>query len=313
MANPLSGLTKFWISMLLLAAMAHDGFTQQKETVILEYPGPLSPSFRLSKKLNETSGMIFFDEGLWTFNDSGGKAELYKLRTSDGVRVRTVILENAGNVDWEDITQDENYIYVADVGNNWGTRKDLAIYKIRKGSVQAGEQVRVEPEVIRYSYQDQKSFKPRNRNHNFDCEAIISLGDSLVLFSKNWVDNNTRMYVLPKTPGTYKCTPRAEFAAKGLVTGADYNAATGQLAFVGYTERVPFVYLFNDFTGVGFSSSATWRIDFPAMFQAQTEGICYSGSNNLAVSAENTNAFPQAVYLLTISELLNLLEKEDVE
>ena len=36
------------------------------------------------------------------------------------------------NVDWEDITQDETHIYIADFGNNNGNRTDLKIYKILK-------------------------------------------------------------------------------------------------------------------------------------------------------------------------------------
>ncbi|GIS06585.1 MAG: hypothetical protein CM15mP109_13410 [Candidatus Dadabacteria bacterium] len=35
------------------------------------------------------------------------------------------------NNDWEDITADEDYIYIADTGNNFGTRDNLNILKVK--------------------------------------------------------------------------------------------------------------------------------------------------------------------------------------
>ena len=39
-------------------------------------------------------------------------------------------ISSAKNKDWEDITRDDKYIYIADMGNNFNNRKDLKIYKI---------------------------------------------------------------------------------------------------------------------------------------------------------------------------------------
>jgi len=174
----------------------------------------------LSKKVNETSGIIYFDEALWTFNDSGGKPEIYRIDAKSGKVNRTVVIGNAKNNDWEDITMDDEYIYIGELGNNWGNRKGLVIYKISQKDIISGKS-EVEAELIQFSYTDQISFEIRNRKHNFDCESVISYEDSLILFSKNWEDHNTRMYKLPKKAGTYELSPLDSFSAGGLITGAD--------------------------------------------------------------------------------------------
>src|SRR5687768_2482689 len=78
--------------------------------------------------ISETSGLMFWDGLLWTHNDSGGDAVLFGLDTASGTLVRSVRILEATNVDWEDITRDEDYVYIADFGNNNGTRTDLKIY-----------------------------------------------------------------------------------------------------------------------------------------------------------------------------------------
>jgi hypothetical protein len=34
---------------------------------------------KLDKKIPETSGILYLNDQIWTFNDSGGKNELYKI------------------------------------------------------------------------------------------------------------------------------------------------------------------------------------------------------------------------------------------
>ena len=46
--------------------------------------------------------------------------------------LQTISVQKAKNVDWEDIAQDGKYIFIADVGNNYGKREKLTIYKVAK-------------------------------------------------------------------------------------------------------------------------------------------------------------------------------------
>ena len=79
---------------------------------------------QLPKQILETSGLEFFKDALLTHNDSGGNPSLYAFNEA-GIILKEYSIMEAENVDWEDITQDENYIYIADSGNNKGKRQNL--------------------------------------------------------------------------------------------------------------------------------------------------------------------------------------------
>ena len=142
---------------------------------------------------------------------------------------------------------DDEFVYIGDTGNNGGTRQNLMIYKVRKDDVM--NKAEVIPEIISFRYAGQTKFNDSNR-HNFDCEAFISKGDSLYLFSKNRGDFRTDVYALSKVPGDYVITASESFDTDGLVTGADYRGQdeSGELVLVGYNIHgkayYPFIYHF---------------------------------------------------------------------
>src|SRR5690606_4107319 len=96
----------------------------------------------LPDALNECSGMVRLDGDIYVgHNDSGDKPRLYLFRLTTGELVRTVEVRGAKHRDWEEMTEDSTYVYVADTGNNGGTRKDLGIYRISKSALRAGDEV----------------------------------------------------------------------------------------------------------------------------------------------------------------------------
>jgi hypothetical protein len=227
------------LSLNLSAQQLNEGYT------IIQYPAVPAEYSPLHKKVGETSGLIYYEKHIWTFNDSGGKPEIYKIDKETGKIIRTVILENAENHDWEDITQDEKYIYIGDFGNNKGNRTDLKIYKISKKQIASKKnRIKVTAEILEFSYNDQTSYEIRNRNNDFDCESMVSFGDSLIIFTKNWVNGQTRMYKLPKTPGRYELDKVSSFNIDGLATGADFNKDNNVLLIIGYKDRIPFIWYF---------------------------------------------------------------------
>ncbi|MBA6154283.1 hypothetical protein [Gelidibacter maritimus] len=170
--------------------------------------------------LDETSGLLFYNNTLITHTDSGGKAQLYEINATTGAVIRTVAISNATNVDWEDIAQDAAYIYIGDIGNNSGNRKDLKIYKISKADYNTSDG-EVSAEIISYSYADQLDFTPNPKNTNWDAEGLISYGDCLLIFTKNWVDHKTNVYAIPKSGGIHSATLVSSYNTNGLITGAD--------------------------------------------------------------------------------------------
>lgn len=250
--------------------------------------------------LDETSGLIFWAGGVWTFNDSGGDPSIYKVDTLNGEILQTISLANAENVDWEDITQDDEYIYVGDIGNNAGSRTDLTIYRVAKTSIPAQGNASVSSQIIEYSYADQISFEPGFGDHDYDCEAMISFGDQLYLFTKNWKSETTRLYAIEKEPGQYSVLSLDTLNVDGLVTGAGYSEEHGEIILSGYKDYKPFLFLLFDFQEDAFFSGHKRRIDMGGIFGAQTEGICYTHSRNVLLSCEKS-AFDQQLFRLSTS------------
>lgn len=192
--------------------------------------------------LDENSGLIFYNNNIITFNDSGGEANLYEINGSTGNITRTVTITNATNVDWEDITQDASYIYIGDIGNNNGNRTDLKIYKIAKNDYNGYDDIAV-AEIISYSYADQLDFTSNPNNTNWDAEGLISYGDQLLIFSKNWVDNRVNVYSTPKTNGTHSALLESSYNTNGLITSAEISLNETIIYLTGYSSsQAPFMY-----------------------------------------------------------------------
>ncbi len=247
----------------------------------------------LASEVNETSGLVFWQGKIWTHNDSGGEPEIYSIDTASGQIVQTIRLLNAKNEDWEDITQDDFYFYVGDVGNNRGTRKNLKIYKVAKALIPVNGNAEISDwKKIEFSYADQKAFEKKMNKNDFDCEAITSFGDSLYLFTKNWASQKTRVYALAKSPGTYIVNPKQTFEAGGLLTASTFNPAANQLVLLGYIDFESFMWLFWDFDGSDFFSGNILRINFPEMVFVQTEGVCFVDDKQVLISCEESAEFP---------------------
>ena len=194
--------------------------------------------FVLPTEVKENSGLLFFDDKIITHNDSGDAANLYEIDSLTGNLLRTVLISNATHIDWEDIGEDENNIYIADIGNNNGNRTDLKIYKILKSEF--SNNTSVTAEEISFSYEDQTDFSSQPNASNFDAEAIVIYENSILIFTKNWGDLQTNVYKIPITPGDYTATKISTANIDGLITGASlYN---DHFLLCGYsTTLVPFL------------------------------------------------------------------------
>ena len=253
---------------------------------------------KLDGRLAETSGLVFANGRLWTHNDSGGGNVLYAVDTTNGKIAQTVVLEGATNVDWEDLTRSDTHVYVGDVGNNQGSRKDLRVYRFLLAALQSGrDTIRVAAETIAFSYADQTDFIPREK-HNFDCEALVFSGDQLYLFTKNRGDYRCNLYVLPATPGTHVAQPLGGFDARGLVTGADISDPGKEVTLVGYGKnRNVFLWVLSGYGDNQFLSGSRKRIRLGhATRLGQMEAVCRTDADTWYFSGEKTPLTPARLY-----------------
>jgi hypothetical protein len=257
--------------------------------------------------VSENSGIEWVNGNLYTFGDSGNPPNIFEIDTVTGNIKQTIKVTNYENTDWEDMTADADYIYVGDFGNNDGLRKDLRVLKIAKSQFinDTNTNVSVTAEAINFSYADQTSFE-KDKNTNFDCEAFLTLGDSLYLFTKDRGDFKTRIYRLPKVPGTYKVDSYTNYNVNGKITGADYNPTTKEVVLIGYMNgsKNSFVWYLNNFRGADFFSGNKHRLEIGNSTTTwQTEGIAFYNETKIGriCISNEAKVTPAGIYVADIS------------
>ena len=229
----------------LFLLLSQLGLSQEWETTYLSF---LDPGAK------ESSGLIILEDKGITHNDSGNDPTLFEIDLLTGNILRSVSIRNAINVDWEDICRDEHHLFIADFGNNQGTRTDLRVLKIEIDSFLHKDTVRAE--FIYFGFKDQDSFSPAPFETNYDAEALASYRDSLFVFTKQWGNFKTRIYPLSKVPGEYSISAIDSLDTNFMVTGADVNESSNLLGIVGYNfSRAFFLPFPADELRDGFSST----------------------------------------------------------
>ena len=197
----------------------------------------------LSKNLDETSGLEIINKQLVTINDSGNDPVLFYINESGNILDERK-LNCCKNNYWESLDADSDYVYIADFGNNYDTRKNLSIIKIP-----IDKSSNENPEIINFLYPEQKKFKRIYRRSEYDAEALISFGDILLIFTKNKRKKITEIYSLPKYGGNFKAQKIGSLNTESIVTGADYYKKTNTLVLtstINFDEY--YILVINDFS-----------------------------------------------------------------
>lgn len=166
----------------------------------------VTPSARIvSAPIGEMSGIATSprrENTYWVHNDSGDTARIFAI-TAEGKSILPTYSKftsygdeeedgkqqwqgfevlQANNVDWEDITIDENYLYLADTGNNANARRDLGIYLISEIDPTASTRSAV-IQHLPVVYPEQTEF-PAEKKH-FDSESLFVVDGVLYLITKH--------------------------------------------------------------------------------------------------------------------------------
>ena len=289
---------------IVLTGCSTNNLTEEKVKNPADYNNLVKITL-LDDAVKESSGLVFLNDKLITHNDSGGANSLYQLDTLNGSISKTTTIKNSTNKDWEDIAVDSQYIYIGDFGNNNGNRKDLLIYKIKISDYLNSGNSSINNEEIKFSYSDQTIFNASPYNTNFDAEAIISLGNNLYIFTKNWVNKWTNIYSLEKNAGTYIASKIDSINVKGFITAADYDQSTNTISLLGYENNSNFLIELSEFKNSNFSAGTIKRYNLkvPQNSSVQTEGLSYL-LNNYYISAEKNSGNSQILYKISRKNLL---------
>ena len=269
----------------------------------------------LDSRLSGTSTLFFWNGDLWTSNDHGDM-EIFSLDTLNGT-IKDSVKGCLHFNDMEEMTQDDEYFYFGDFGNNHSVlRNDLCIYRMAKADMLGGV---CRADTIRFTYE---GYNPDGEGSSgtpvtdFDCEAMVAVGDSLYLFSKQWTSQQTVCFALPKEPGDHTAVALFRLNVNGLVTGASYfrhSTDTSKeqctLVLCGYNMLVqPFIYLVYDFQGTRFLEGKRERIIVSNEIGWQTEAIATADGVHYWVTSEKFSSIgmnnPPRLIALNLSEYL---------
>ncbi len=267
--------------------------------------GKLNPLAELPTALNEASGIetTAYSDLIWMMNDSGNASKLYAVNEKGIIQKKLNI--NSKNNDWEDLTSDDKgNIYIGDFGNNNNNRKNLAVLKVNKDSLNDPDEIEVER--ILFKYPNQKKFPPKKRQLYFDCEAFFYYKDSLFLFTKSRVHNNfgqTSLYKIPAKPGNYIAQYISTFNTCSdmgcWITGADISKDGKHVVLLSPKA----VWVFTDYKGSNFFSGTATKVELN--HDSQKEGICFKNENTLYIADEKAHGFDGNLYTLKLKFITN--------
>ncbi len=261
----------------------------------------------------------------WVHNDSGDQPRLFAIDQTGAVlvppyladRYRTapakksgndtsdgkkdwpgLTLEGASNIDWEDIAVDEQYLYIAETGNNGNARRDLGIYVLPEPNPTAQKQAR----PLAYwpiAYPGQQHFP--GKQWHWDCEAIFSYQGKLYFLTKHRVTGqmgraktSTDLYRLDTTH-----TDRVNTLTHvdhhddlgGWVTAADLSPDGTKLAVLINSPNA-YLWVFDaPADDDRFLQSGARSLKLPASTLKQAEGVTWIDDTQVLITNEQRDVF----------------------
>lgn len=225
----------------------------------------------------------------WIHNDSGDEPRVYAVH-ADGSDYRStreadtpgVLISGAINVDWEDITvDDEGHLIVGDTGNNGNDRRDLVLYYLFEPSASA-ERTTFLKKVF-FHYPEQRQFPAPKEDFNYDCEAIFTVDNVVHLISKNRSNSLGNLYRLdnPKPDVSNPLTSLESFDFQGKVVGADASPDGLRLIVITYES----LWYFERATKK--DSFFSGRVSWAPYKSKQIEAVCFADDKTLLLADED--------------------------
>jgi len=242
---------------------------------------------KLPKKLSENSGIVqFTEETAWFIEDSGNSNNLYKTDFKGNI-IKHLDIKNQKNIDWEDLTKDKNgNLFIGDFGNNDSKRKNLAILKVSNPEVAKGDKINAE--VIRFNYPEQKEFPPHRSKLWYDAEAFFHHADHLYIFTKNRANpftGKTLIYKVPDKKGKYEAKLVGEISLCNdwdtcKVSSAAISPDGKNIVLLSYGK----LWVITDFLIDTLPEGTIKEIDLGV--RTQLESVCFTSNKTLLLSDE---------------------------
>ncbi len=261
----------------------------------------LSVEFALPKKLKEVSGIALSKDKntIWAIEDQGNKNVIYGL-DRQGKQIADVLVENAENRDWEDLTADaQGNMYIGDFGNNDNDRQDLSILKVDlKDASQKAAKV---TQTTTFHYEGQTEFPPKKSNWLYDCEAFVEKDGYFYLFTKNrskGFDGTFLVFQVPNKAGDFE----AKLVAKLKLQGGYSDAAITSAAINSRNQIILLthknIYMLSTFFDKNFETAVIQKT--PLNHNSQKEAVVYLDDKTLLIADEKDGKEGGNVYKFSL-------------
>ncbi|MDR6158749.1 hypothetical protein QF023_002265 [Chryseobacterium sp. SLBN-27] len=261
----------------------------------------LSVEFALPKKLKEVSGIALSKDKktIWAIEDQGNKNVVYGL-DRQGNQIADVLVENAENHDWEDITADaQGNMYIGDFGNNENNRQDLSILKV--DLKEASQKAAKVTQTTTFHYEGQTEFPPKKSNWLYDCEAFVEKDGYFYLFTKNrskGFDGTFLVFQVPNKAGDFE----AKLVAKLKLQGGYSDAAITSAAINSRNQVVLLthknVYVLSSFFDKNFETAVIQKT--PLNHNSQKEAVVYLDDRTVLIADEKDGKEGGNVYKFSL-------------
>jgi len=248
----------------------------------------------LSTEIAETSGLACLPQQQFlTINDSGNPSIVYQLDKKGHIVTRFEVSEN--NQDWEAITLHQGQLWIADIGNNSGQRQHLQLYKSELPNYNTRQ---LNTEKFQLHYAEIPKHVPTSYEHNLDAEALVSTGEQLLMFSKNWAGNQSTVYEVDTNVPASKLKPIGQTShLPGLITDVAFSTQHNLFVVAGYQNfrQNPFSLMltgnFEPFLAV-LDRQFQLQAIVPVATGGQLEAVCVDENQQVWLSQEKSRQQP---------------------
>lgn len=246
-------------------------------TLIADLPSSLKESSAIETLPNSTL--------LWTIEDSGNKNNIYGLDLNGNI-VKDIVVSNAENKDWEDLTSDNfGNIYIGDFGNNNKKRKKFTIYKVSHISTTEHE---TKAEAIH--------FKLPEGMKSEDFEAFFLLNNAFYIFSK---ENKTSLLLkVPNVIGEHVAERVTDFNLEGKhhkITSADVSNDEKIVVLLNHDK----LWKITNFEPDYFFKGTVEALKFN--HTSQKEGVCFKNDSIVYITDERTKSEGGRLYTFNLN------------
>lgn len=222
---------------------------------------------------------------IWVIEDAGNKNHLYGLSTQGDI-IKDIQIDNAENVDWEDLTSDPlGNIYIGDFGNNKGKRDTYTIYKITQPENKSG-----------HSNADVITFKLPSNTKPEDFESFFLFNNYFYLFSKN--SKKAILIKVPNAIGNHTAELVTDFSLNGKntkVTSADISEDGKTVVLLNHDK----LWKLTNFEADQFFDGTIAALPFD--HNSQKEGICFKDNTSVYITDEKDGTQGSNMYVFHLN------------